>query len=182
MARKVLVSFVGRQGAGKSTIAAGLADVLRTGHIEVSDVVKDLYNDLPRELLPSTGRRTESEPDWLGKAVHKALIEKAEIWERDLLVLSGVREQAVHEYLGKQFDLYSFEIVADPEIRFQRLSVLWKVRSGKEFIEHEIRETGLGVQEVMDKAPFRIPTSQETQPDYIVKAIIRALSVKGVKL
>src|SRR5678809_1298323 len=108
-----IISLVGRQGSGKSTIGAKLADYLKTSHVEASQVVREVCGDLPRSEMPTTNKRTESEPNWLADAIMERFPE-----DKKCVVVTGVREPIVHTYFEmSQHTLLSFEVRCDAEIR-----------------------------------------------------------------
>lgn len=171
-----IVSIVGRQGSGKSTIGKYLAKSLRTIHVETSDVVRSLNKNLTRAELPSTGKKTKKDPEWLGKAIAEQVLSGD-----DTAVLTGAREHQVHKYLVKQGAVVKvIELVSDPVLRYQRLLLLGKVKNATEFLTHEIAETRLGVQDVMDRAPFRAETTEDTEPKVLAQAIKALLIKEGV--
>lgn len=172
---QILISFVGFQGSGKTTLGKILADSLSVEHFEASGIVRNTTGVTERSELPATGKRTKKDPTWLGKAVYTALYPDA------VTVMSGVREQEVHDYLaGRDIDVHAFEVVAPAEIRFNRLFHLNKVSSAKDFIEQELREIELGVKQVMDTAQYTIPTSPSTNPNAICRVIVKKLKERGV--
>lgn len=172
---QILISFVGFQGSGKTTLGKILADSLNSEHFEASGIVRNTTGVTERSELPATGKRTKKDPTWLGKAVYTA------IYPDEVSVVSGVREQEVHDYLETQnIDIHIFEVVAPAEVRFDRLFKLQKVSSAQDFIEQELREIELGVKDVMTAAQYTIPTSPKTNPNAICRVILKKLKERGV--
>lgn len=180
---KEVISLVGYQGSGKSTLSKKLARAIHTDMLEVSDRVKSMYEDYAREKLPSTSERTKQDPNWLGKDVAEGLAEIYKGQQRQVAILSGAREEQLHKYLLKRgIKLWVFEIVAPPALRFQRVYDLHKVQSASQFIEHELSEREMGLDRVCEKAPFRVITGEDTKPYLLVEAIIKRLKEKGARL
>lgn len=178
---ELVLSFVGKQGAGKSTIAKYVSELLSTGKIETSDIVKKIYHNLSRSELPSTGKRTKTDPNWLARALERELKEEIRHQNSDIVVLSGVREIEIHKYfLSKRFTLHSFEVIAAPEVRYTRLLEMHKVRNAEEFLDQERRELTLGVAKVEEEAAFRIPTSPNTEPSELAASVVKRLREKKV--
>lgn len=183
MKGNTLISLVGLQGSGKSTLGHKIARRIGTEKIETSDVVRSIYKNLKRSELPTTAERTKDDPDWLGRAVFDTLEGAYADSGKRAVVLTGVRELEVQKFLKKMgLNIYSFEVVCDAEIRYQRLLSLGKVIDAREFLRQELAERGLGVLDIMDAAPFTIPTSHETDPDRISKAVVRELNNRDVPL
>lgn len=172
-----VISLVGPQGAGKSTIAKRAATYLKTRHVEASSVVREVFGDLPRKDMPKTNVRTKTEPDWLAKGIMGKFPDTG-----SAVVVSGIREPIVHKFISEKHTVYGFEVRADAELRFQRQLEVRKCRSAAEFLEHELNEIKLGLFEIMFDAPYAIPTSTSTSPDKIVRAIVRVLQEAGAKL
>lgn len=163
--KMTVISLVGRSRAGKSTLAKRLARYLRTAHIETSDIVKtvDDVKDIPGEIAKNIERRLE------GKG-------------RSVIILSGIREIEIVHHLKENYNYYGFEVRAEMPVRFERALNDLKYVSAAEFIEGEIKELDLGLQEVEDDAPYVIPTSPFTDPDRITKATVKLLRRKNVAL
>lgn len=174
--RRVILSVVGEQGAGKTTIGQKLARYLETDHIETSGVVRALTEkEYDKKDLASTKERTKEDPNWLGEAIYERIVESL---EKDLtsVVVTGVREVEVHEYLRRRnLDVLGIDVVADPDIRCFRLIELGKIKDEKDFIEQELRERAMGLNEVMAKSSFQVSTSPETDADQIVRSLVAAI-------
>jgi hypothetical protein len=99
-----------------------------------------------------------------------------------LAVVTGVREPHIHGLFKGQRELISFEVYCPAEIRFHRLYLLSKCQTAHDFLYQEIEEMRLGVLELEFDAPWRVPTSNQTDPDAIVKSIIHAMQEKKVPL
>ena len=184
MGRKtVIISLVGKQGAGKSTIGEKLARYLDTTHIEVSKVVRELHKDIEeRSALSDTGKKTRTEPDWLGSAVYNRLFPTLRK-NTPVAVITGVREIEVHKYLKKmKLSVIGVEIKADPDLRYKRLLELKKIQSPSDFLDMEVKERNLGVNEVIDSCKYEIATSDETKPDQVVRALVSKLVKEGSNL
>ncbi len=175
-----VISLVGYQGSGKSTIGALVAKQLATEHIEASYVVRAIIGDIKRHEMPGiTSELSGQDPYWLAEGIVEVVEEVYQESDPDVAVLTGVREQLTHDYLDERFKLETFEVVAPAAVRYTRLKELGKVSSGKNFIEQDLREKNLGLDEVMKRAYYTIPTSEETSPKGIAKAMIQALKKQG---
>lgn len=170
-----IISLVGYQGSGKSTVGKLLAHLLNCRHVETSAVVKKVTGVEKRENLASTGKQTKIDPDWLGSAVAEHVVQAS----KKLVVLTGVRERAVHEFLisfAKQVDI--IELTSPPELRFDRVKELGKVSTAAEFIEQELKEKELGLEDVICNATYQIPTTEKTDPVDIARAIVTVLDLE----
>lgn len=178
-----LVSFVGYQGSGKSLLGRKLARVLCTDHIETSDLVKATHGEgLSRSQLSSTAVFTEEDPAWLGKEVGADMSRIMDEQNRNVVVISGVREPEVHKYLQREgVGIWPIEVHADPTIRYKRLIELGKVKTTEEFLDQDIRERQLGLPKILSRCKFLAPTSDDSNPDNLVKAIKLLLESKGAK-
>lgn len=168
-----IVSIVGPQGTGKTTIGSRLALLLETRHIEASDYAKRITGSKQRSDLPGlTEKYTKENPDWLGQAIEEVILEQ----ESKTIILTGVRERNVHLYLASRgARLAIYELEAPAELRFQRLLRLEKVSSATEFIEQELREIKLGVVDVCKDALHKVPNSTDEHPGKIARAIEKTL-------
>lgn len=182
--RKVVLSLVGEQGAGKSTIGQKLARYLDTTHIEISGVVKALTNNhkADKAELVKTREKTAEDPTWLGEAVYERCLEAYDTGKRSV-VITGVREVEVYDYLKRRGVLViGIDVVADPDIRCQRLMELGKISDEQAFIEQDIKEVRMGLHEVMGRSEFQISTSYLTDADEIVRKTVSAITNKKRKL
>lgn len=164
-----IVSLVGPQGVGKTTIGLRLALLLDNIHVEASDYAKRITGTDARSELPTlTEQHTKQNPDWLGQAIEEEIIKH----DKKTIVLTGVRERNVHLYLASRGGrLAIFELEAPAELRFQRLCRLGKVSNATEFIEQEIKEVKLGVYEVCKDALHRVPNATDVPAPKIARAI-----------
>lgn len=179
---KVVLSLVGKQGSGKSTLGKKLARYLGTQHVETSDIVKALNRGKKRDELPSTGERTKSEPDWLAVPLYDQLFPVFNKGKQTV-VLTGVREVEVHTYLKRRgLQLLVIDITADPDVRFYRLFHLEKITSAKAFIEQDLKERALGINEVIDSASVEVRTSHTSDPDKLVRALVSKITNEGTRL
>lgn len=180
---KNVISVVGYQGSGKTIIGRKLAALCHTGHIETSDIVKKSLGGKSwvRSALPQTGERTKTEPDWLGKLVVRDMASSIAVRNRRVAVISGIREEEVHEYLrGACRELTVIELRADAPVRYERLKSGKKVKNATEFIEQDLRERALGVEEVLKNAPVCIDTLPEFTPDETARGIYAYLKARKV--
>jgi cytidylate kinase len=173
-----IISFVGRQGSGKTFLGRKLAHLLECERIEVSDIVRSLHSGKKRSELPDTAELTKQDPDWLGRSVGEGVFEACK--RKPYVVLTGVRELAVHAYLTKRgATIYSFELTSDPFTRCERLLRLRKIDSEEEFLDHEISENKMNIQAVLDEARIRIITSDRSDADELIQQTLKKLRSSG---
>lgn len=174
-----LISFVGRQGSGKTHLGKTLAHTLSCGRIEVSDVVRSLNKGLSRKDLPATAKKTAKNPEWLGEKVSECLAHVRDEKGGQVLVLTGCRERALHKYLEKcGLTLHMYEIHAEPFTRCERVLRMGKVKSEVEFLDHEVRETKMGIKQVLDDARTRVITTDTTDASDLVNQVIKHFNGK----
>lgn len=175
-----IISLCGYQGSGKSTIGKYVARVLKVPHIEASDFARKVTGVEKRSELPAaTMKFTAKNPDWLGEALADEILGN----NTKIIVLTGTRERNVHLYLAAQgANLRIFEMMTPPELRYERLLQLGKIKDASEFIEQELRERELGVEEVVDDAIYQIPNHEDTNPLKIARAIGEILVEDGLEV
>lgn len=179
---KVVLSLVGKQGSGKTTLGKKLARNLGTRHIETSDVVKSLHTDKERHELPETGKRTRDEPDWLAAPLYDEIYPVFNEGKQTV-VLTGVREVEVHSYLQRRgLYLLVIDVLTEPSVRYTRLRRLEKVKNVHEFLDQELGERALGIDEVADSARIELKTSEQSKPDAIVRKLISHITSEGTRV
>lgn len=183
MATKIVISLVGKQGTGKSTIGKKTAASLETSHVETSDMVAQVVTGVPRKSLTSTRIRTQEDPDWLGRITYEWIMGMYKAYETRTMVLTGVREVEVHRYLQKkQLKIISVEIVSPPHIRLERLMELGTIKSTAHFLNQDLAERAMGLDEVCGQATYQIHTDNETSPGKLSKALLIKLSKEGYQI
>lgn len=141
--------------------------------------MQTITGEKAREDLPATAERTKEDPNWLGKAVSE-ILEAANERKLPALVLTGVREVQVHDYLEEiGYTLKVFELSTAAEERYRRLLETEKIRSAKQFILHDLREKSMGLDQTLAEAAYSVQTTQETNPARITKAIFQTLKDEG---
>lgn len=177
-----VVSLVGRQGAGKSFLGGKLAALLHCGRVEVSDVVKSLYKNLPREELPLTSMATAENADWLGELVaENILVARERSGSPAIVVLTGARETQVHRFLERNGAATKVvEIYCNPFTRCDRLIRDGKVKNEAEFLAHEARESDMGIVNVLSERYARVHTSELSDPDDLMRKLLTSLNKRGV--
>lgn len=174
-----VVSLVGYQGAGKSSISKYLGYLYDVAGIEVSSIVRAIVEGMSRDELPQTTERTKTDPEWLSSIVHGVLKEKT---IGNVAVLTGVREPNIHTYLSAHdMDVYSVEIRCHALTRYKRVLELGKVTSARQFLNHEADEINMGIRETLHASPYCVETNEETSPKLIAAAIKERLMKEGVK-
>ena len=181
-----VLSVIGRQGSGKTTIGKQVAEASGCLHIEASDVVRSVVarqgKSTKREDLPESNKRTRTEPDWLGNAIAEVFDESRTILQRSrvkpgtdlqLLVLTGAREVEVHETL-ETHGAHVFTVALDaPRIaRYERLQANRKATSWEYFENQDHAEGEIGLDILLTITEYQLKTGQFTNPDYIAKAVL----------
>lgn len=175
---KPVISLVGYQGSGKSTLSQILAKLYGWDFLEISSVVRAVHTGLSRDELPETAKKTKTDPNWLSDVIYSMIVKG----KSPGVVLSGVREPQIHKYLtGKGLTLHDVEVKAHPALRYDRLLELQKVSNAEQFLNHEIDELAMGLRKVMRDAKYSIWTSDETDPRRLARAVKERLAKKGVK-
>lgn len=180
---KTVISLCGYQGTGKTTLAKKIAHNLDTLHIETSDLVAESFRGVSRKDLTVSREKTFEDPNWLGKIIFNKIFPQFEELNVRSVVLSGVREVEVHKYLQKkQLKLAIIELIADPDVRYNRLLEVGSIRSTDHFITQDLKERQMGLDEVTGLAKFQIETTENTSPRKLAKAVIAKLTKEGYTL
>lgn len=177
-----IVSLVGKQGAGKSTVASALASYYKCLHVEASSVVRNLYGNLTRSQMPFTNSRTADEPTWLGDAIVD--FTELSLNERNLtnvetiqnvLIISGVRETEVHSTLTFKHGARIIPVClfAPAEDRFERQQRLGKLQSFSEFEAQDEAEMRIGLKNIIKFAKYHIPSNRNISQDETVARIVQ---------
>ena len=177
-----VVSIIGRQGSGKSTVGQLVAHHRRCQWIETSEVVRSVVGPTERKDMPKTNERTSEEPNWLGDAIAETYDESRLLLNRfrkhpttDMhsLVLTGVREVEVHEALEQQgATVYPISLHSPKFVRFERLKQVRKVGSWEEFEEQDHAEGEIGLDVLLSITHYQLRAGEFTNPAHIAKAIL----------
>lgn len=177
-----VLSLIGRQGTGKTTIGHQVSEAKGCLHIEASDVVRSIVGvSTRREDLPESNQRTKNDPTWLGDAVAETFDESCSILRRSrvrpgtdlkLLVLTGTREIEVHETL-EQHGAHVFCVALDAPafIRYERLKELRKAPSYEYFQNQDHAEGEIGLDLLLSLTQYQLKAGAFTNPDFLVKAV-----------
>lgn len=172
-----VISLIGAQGTGKSTLAQRLAEHYSTQFIEASSVVRELYGDLTRDQMPETNIRTVTEPTWLGDAIYERI-------QSPLVFLAGVREVEVHDtLLDKQCTVQPIKLWAPEQERYARLKALGKCDTWLQFKEHGQNEMSIGLGDLLDEPYPTYITCEYVSIDDVKALIVKELDegfLKGV--
>jgi dephospho-CoA kinase len=171
---KRIISLVGYQGSGKTTIGQRVARNYSSKRVEISTLVKTLTKDsLVREELPSTYKWTEENPTWLSSYLIDLLNNYFTAKpDKNLVILSGVREQILHDELVKAgAQVFVCAIYAPPIDRYKRLVELGKVHTEEEFINHEMSEKEMGLGEVIANADYTITSHEGTSASKLASVV-----------
>lgn len=174
-----IISLVGLQGVGKSSIGDLLFTKLPySSRIEVSNVVRAVHGERPRNELAETQKHTKHDPTWLGTAIAKRIVTE----KQALCILTGVREPEVHktlEDLGANLTVVAVE--SEPPIRFERVKALGKCHTFEDFYDQDHRELALGLERVIGSAQIKIESTDETTVDGLADGIITRLQVMNLR-
>lgn len=153
--------------------------MLNVTHLEASDYAKRATGITKRSDLPgATLKVAKKDPKWLGKAIEEGVLNRTN--KHPVVVLTGTRELNVHEHLKeKGATILAFEMQASPEVRYNRLLQIKKVKNASEFLDQEIKEREIGTLEVMNAAEFRIPCTNDSNPLKIARAVRETLKNKS---
>lgn len=173
-----VISLVGQQGAGKTTISNLLAEKYGAYRVEASSIVRELCGDLPRSEMPKTNVRTAHEPTWLGDAIARKILENS---DTSIVILSGVREVEVHETLRRfDSDIAVVYIQANRGIRLERQLRNRKCNDALEFDLQDAQELEIGLDKVINTAGYRVSSTPTTSPAGLVDEIAKLLeNTKG---
>lgn len=163
-----ILSLIGQQGAGKTSIGQELAKQFGITHIEASAVVRKVVGNLPRERMPESNARTKDDPGWLGRAIAEEILA---ISDDHYVILTGVREVEVHQTLAELgASLNIIQIDAGFATRLHR-HMGTKCFSEGEFAQHELNELYIGLDEVILSAGWRYDTTDSPNIEYSVAEI-----------
>lgn len=170
-----IVSVVGLQGVGKSSIGDLLFTKLPySSRIEVSNVVRAVHGERPRDELAETHKHTQHDPSWLGTAIAKRIKSEGQ----PLCILTGVREPEVHNtLLDFDADLTTVAVEAEPSVRFDRVKALGKCHTYDDFYDQDHRELSLGLDNVIGSAKIRVKSTEHTTVDGLANNIIERMQV-----
>jgi dephospho-CoA kinase len=178
---KIIIGLVGQIAAGKGTAAKYLenkyqASVHRFSTI-LRDVLKRLHLEINRQNLQnlSTVLRKNFGEDILAKVISEDVRNDP----NKIIVIDGIRRLADIKYLKKLSAFKMIRIVANPEIRYQRLINRGeneddKKKTYKEFLAEQKKEADAETPRVMAEAEIEINndkslTELHDQIDKIVK-------------
>ncbi|MEI7498523.1 MAG: AAA family ATPase [Candidatus Falkowbacteria bacterium] len=162
MATKI-IGLVGSLAAGKGTIAKYLIEQkAANGHrfsTMLRDILKRIYVEEERGNLQilSTILRQNFGEDIMAKVIANDVTND----EHDIVVIDGVRRFADITYLTKLPNFILARVVADPEIRFERLVKRAEnpgdtEKTFNQFLADELKEADAEVPMVMEKADVEI--------------------------
>lgn len=178
-----LISLIGYQGSGKTTIGKEVSKRLNTEYIETSVVVKAANAHVPDLQLATTKERNLSEPNWLCKLLDNEIYDVMGIEGRKTVVLGGLREPHIYDWFQDVgYHLYSVWLYAEPFSRYNRLVKQGRVQDVAQFLDRELLERTLGITELARVTQFQAETSDVIYPEQTAEAIITFLKEKGLEI
>ena len=178
-----VLSLIGRQGTGKTTVGQLISENMGCLHIEASDVVRSVVGShTRREDLPESNKRTAAEPAWLGNAIAETFYESCAILNRsrikpgtnlELLVLTGAREVEVHETLEQHgAKVFCVALDAPTFTRYERLKEIGKAPSYEYFQNQDHAEGEIGLDILLTITQYQLKTGAFTNTSHIKNAVL----------
>lgn len=172
-----VLSVIGRQGSGKTTLGHSFATRLGAARIEVSSLVQEANKELKDLDLAKTAERTKEDPHWLCELILSSIAAT----KAPAIVLTGVRESNIHPFLKEhRCKVVTVALVADPDVRLDRLLEQKRVASVEQFLKREVAEMQLGLSETFSDTDYAIRTTQTTDPAAEARTALDKM--KGLKL
>ena len=173
MTRKIIFGLVGRISSGKGTVVAYLQEKYGAAHYRFSTVLRDLldrvYTEQTREnmVMMSEVIRQGFGNDILTKTLLQDMLNDP----NPIIILDGIRRPAELEALRTRPEFVLVEVVAAPELRYQRLIQRSEnpddqQKTYEQFLADEQRPTELTIAAVAEQAQERIDnngTNEETK-------------------
>lgn len=154
-----ILSLIGQQGSGKTTLGQLLSGRLNAEHIEASEVVRDLRGNLQRSEMHTTNDRTKDDPTWLGDAIATRI-------DSFKVILTGVREVEVHRTLEQLGTTVTPIILTAPtQERYKRLLDNKKVTSYGEFTKDGQAELDIGLSLLLEGPYPSVMTTHYTEEE-----------------
>lgn len=178
---KVIFGFTGLLGSGKGNAAAYLEKKYGASTYRFSTMLRDA---LDRFHLPHTRdnlvKISEIMRETFGEDIMaKTMAHDVETDENPLIVVEGIRRMADITYLSKLPGFVLIEIVADPKIRYERLTKRGEnsddtTKTFAQFLEDHNRSTEQSILDVIQHAAGRIDNNGsieelQTRLDELVK-------------
>ncbi|MBU4257462.1 AAA family ATPase [Patescibacteria group bacterium] len=123
MPTKKIIGLVGKISSGKGTVAKYLEEKNNAVIYRFSTILRDILNRLHKEITRknmqnlSTILRQSFGEDILAKVIAEDVKKE----NNDLIVVDGIRRMADIKYLSELPNFKLVKIIAEPEIRYQRL-------------------------------------------------------------
>lgn len=179
----IIIGLTGKPVAGKTTIASYLQEKYDAQVFRFSTVLRQIL-----ELLgqPITRRELQNLSTLLRQrygedVLAKSIALKTDTAASSLVVVDGIRRIMDLKYLQENKNFALIRIVADPEIRFQRLNQRQENADDQqktlaEFLEDEKQEAEQEISRVMQQARFEIINNSSfnnlyQQIDKIIKTL-----------
>lgn len=168
-----IVTIVGKNRSGKSTVAKKLIEKTSWPTIEVSDIVKKISGQKTREALQLEKEKHAKDPDWLYRELKKEIDRIASAGANNIVV-SGVREQYLIQRMkedGSNVKVIGVSI-ADSERR--RRTVELDKKSIEEFEKDESRDKELfNLDDLLKSSDYQVSTetSLEDMEDGVEKVL-----------
>ena len=161
--KKIILGLVGEIASGKSAIADFLVKEFNSETASFSDPLRQTLNILG---LPQSRENMV----WLGVDLRqrfgqdilaKAVFEKIKKSQSDIICLPNIRLEGDVEFLSKLPSFYLINVVADPEIRYNRLITRGensddRTKTWDQFLADAELPTEISIREIAKQAQFTI--------------------------
>jgi dephospho-CoA kinase len=160
---KKIIGLVGKISSGKGTVAKYLEEKNNAVTYRFSTILRDILNRLHKEITRenmqnlSTVLRQNFGEDILAKVIAEDVKKE----NNNLIAVDGIRRMADTKYLTKLPNFKLAKIIAEPEIRYQRLIQRTEnhgdtQKTYEEFLADEKKEADAEIPIVMENAEIEL--------------------------
>jgi len=161
--RKIIIGLVSQISAGKGTVAKYLEEKYKATTHRYSTMLRDILNRLYLKInrgnmqALSTILRKNFGEDILAKVITADVKND----NNKIIMVDGIRRMADIKYLIKLPEFKLVRIIADPKIRYQRITKRTenagdRQKTYEEFLNDEKKEADADIPKVMEKAEIEI--------------------------